>query len=909
MAQKSNRIIICETCFSIPQIVILSEKNIQIYCNNCKETIIKDYSYFDKFLNKKIDEKLFGLEKCNYNKDHQTKASIYCFKCSKNLCNECIKIHDSYLEGTKHITISQKIKHQYFCQNEGHEEFPLDRYCIECKRYFCTHCNHNHNSSNSINLESKSLGSQLQDEKNIYIFEDNNKKNKYIIKEIKEKIEKCEKIIKSEEEYLKKFLDDIQNKIKSIKNLFEDYKKRNLNIIKIYRLLIDNYEQIDTIRNYNLINNIKINDNFELDSPIIDNSECINSKYNRLCAFYRNKNHIRTTQYANHFMTKKYCDTKFKKCIILNQKIVAFIHDQEKNIVFIFKNEKNEYEMKYMDYNISIKDIYPFYNNKLICFDYSNNLYILNIVNNKGFRIDPEKKIDKVNNILMDLSEKNKFFMIENNKDNFILNYYIDNPKKQEKKTYLLLKYDKNNNIKYIFEDINAIINESKLNVNEIEKLKAIFSCKNENIDNLINKDNELMEYFDTLHKDLYNEFKEKINNNNLDNYIINSNFIFKLFGKLTDDLNKKINNFNLTEEEINKIKYIVNFKNICDKIRETYLSDLVFNSNITKIYNYRNKYILFMGEKFLLNIYSLENKKFLSLTCANLFPNNIKYNNYEIINISKDKILLNNPEKKIIYIIESNDNYDFCLLKKSFNYFSNIVVNDNYLLFDEKNLNNINFFFIDLSNFLNNENAKIIQLLNFKIDNYPQIIVNQNFKKMVHLYENNQLCIMDYNYEDENIEDNKINNGNIMKIKLSKDYENEILPFKHFSSSIYSDKYSTRELFRKESYFCSKTNSNENITFIFKQNYYFSGFRMLFCNDYKKGSPKKFKVTIYDIKQRPIKTYNFVNDYVENTSYEGKLNKIGAYLKFDFSENFGYYYYTIERMYFDVEATYSLKN
>ena len=98
--------------------------------------------------------------------------------------------------------------------------------------------------------------------------------------------------------------------------------------------------------------------------------------------------------------------------------------------------------------------------------------------------------------------------------------------------------------------------------MNEKEKLKAIFSYKNENIENLINKDNELIEFFDNFHKDLYNKLKEKINNNdNLDSYAINSNFLFKLFNKLSDDLNKKINNYNLTEEDINKIIYIVNFK------------------------------------------------------------------------------------------------------------------------------------------------------------------------------------------------------------------------------------------------------------------------------------------------------------------------------------------------------------
>ena len=140
----------------------------------------------------------------------------------------------------------------------------------------------------------------------------------------------------------------------------------------------------------------------------------------------------------------------------------------------------------------------------------------------------------------MDSAEKNKFLMLENNKDNFILNYYIDDSKEKENNTYLLIKYDKNLNIKYIFEDINEIINESKLYLNEKEKLKSIFSFKNEKIDDLINKDNELLEFFDNFHKDLYNVLKEKINNNKLDGYVINSNFLFKLFGKLYDDLDKK---------------------------------------------------------------------------------------------------------------------------------------------------------------------------------------------------------------------------------------------------------------------------------------------------------------------------------------------------------------------------------
>ena len=188
MAQTRDRIIICERCFSIPQIIILSEKNIKLYCNNCNKTIIKDYSYFDKFLNKNIDDKLFHLENCNYNKEHQIKASIYCFNCSKYLCDECIKIHDLCVQVTKHINTSQKIKYQYFCQK--HKEYPLDRYCTVCNEYLCANCNHNlfRRKTELKFVRNKDLNSSSHQEEHkekIYQFEYDNYKYKKIIKKVK----------------------------------------------------------------------------------------------------------------------------------------------------------------------------------------------------------------------------------------------------------------------------------------------------------------------------------------------------------------------------------------------------------------------------------------------------------------------------------------------------------------------------------------------------------------------------------------------------------------------------------------------------------------------------------------------------------------------------------------------------
>ena len=78
-----------------------------------------------------------------------------------------------------------------------------------------------------------------------------------------------------------------------IKKLFNEYKERNLKVIHLYMLLIDNYEKIGSIRNYNINNNIVINNDFDLSNSDfflsnIDNSrECNPSRCDLSCDRYR----------------------------------------------------------------------------------------------------------------------------------------------------------------------------------------------------------------------------------------------------------------------------------------------------------------------------------------------------------------------------------------------------------------------------------------------------------------------------------------------------------------------------------------------------------------------------------------------------------------------------------------------
>ena len=82
----------------------------------------------------------------------------------------------------------------------------------------------------------------------------------------------------------------------------------------------------------------------------------------------------------------------------------------------------------------------------------------------------------------------------------------------------------------------------------------------------------------------------------------------------------------------------------------------------------------------------------------------------------------------------------------------------------------------------------------------------------------------------------------------------------------------------------------------------------MNFLYDYEKSRPKKFNVTILDNKERLIKTYNFINNNINNKYIIINLkNNKGVFLKFDFLENFGEKYFCIERMYI-YDDTYSIK-
>ena len=885
MSEIKYKIITCEECYNIPKIIILSKDKIQIECSKCNKSKIENISYFNKYIEPKSDN-FPELPKCSYNINHETQSIYYCLQCTKYLCPICVENHKISFDGKSHILVDQRMDNQYYCNKKGHEEFIYNGYCLECQKYLCSQCKCEH--------------------KNIYYFEDLN--NKQEIKEIIKKVKECEQIIEKEEEKVKGFIKELVNKIQTIKKMFEEYKNRNMKVISFYKILIDNYEKINPIRNYNINNNITSNYDLDLSNSdyfISDKSnfkECISSKFNRLCCFYTNKNHIKTKQYSYYNITKKFCGTdKVKKCIFLDKnKIIFIFNNDDQNIYYLFKDEDskfNKYEMKKLKLtSFYLKDLIPLEDNKFISLSYGNDLSLYKISNNNN--ISKEKEIKNANHVIIDVFNKNNFFIVENSHINLKIKYYDNN----NNKDYLLYIKNKKNEIKYIYENINEIINLSNIKESDKENLKHIFTnTESDSIytDTLYEQDNALLKYIDEYFEDLYNDLKEIIGNDGNENNI-NSNYIYHL---LKEELEKQESLF-----QKENIQYIFELNEIINKIRKTYIIYLITSSKIYNIYNFNNNSLIFMGEKYLFFNYSLKDREFSPVVTLNFLSNNenemINYKNYEIKSIYMDNIILNNNNKKVMYIINGNNIF---LIKKKYDYFSNIIVYDKYILFDNIKENELQFSLIDLSKNSYIENSELGILLNFKIDNnYPEIL-SWNFKnKFINLFENNQICITEYKLNDKEINFNNIPQ-NVNKIILKPNYKSNLIPITSKIMGIYGEDYLPSMMFNSDSYYCSKKSYDQHFEFDFKKEYYFLQIEMIFHEDYKDCMPRTYTIQFFDKNKTEINEYIFVNDNKKNLKVINDMNESARFMRFNFIDNFGGEYIIIKNMKFKTSELYDI--
>ena len=878
---SNSSIVICEECFNIPKITILKKNKVKIECLKCNTKDIKDISYFDKFLNGLNEKKFIDLPKCTFDEKHESKADKYCFQCTKYLCKECIINHNKYFKERSHILIGQKIENQYYCNQKGHKEYIYNGYCTECNKYLCPQCKCEHKTEN------------------IYYFDDS--RNKDVINEIIKKVNECEKIIEDEEKKYNNFLEELNNKIKTIKSMFNEYKERNMKIITLYKLLIKNYEQIKNIRNYNINNNIIINNDFDLsnsDDFIIKNNhdtdECFSSKFNKLCNFYANKNHIRTKQYTDYSIIKKFCNKIVKKAIFVDEKKFIFIFDNDQYVYYLYNNNENGIIRTQLSEG-SIRDIQPLKHNKFISIDNYNVLKIWEINNET---INLIKNFNNVNFAVVDLFDNDNFFLIRHDNLKLNIEYYNYNNKRIHSLFFL---NDNHFSIESLFEEINEMINDSIIEDKDKEELKKIFTpTKKDGIKSrlLTRINNDLLKIIDDKYKRLYNALQNKLNTNEQKSSFINSNYIHMILYK---ELSKK--ECKLEEQDIEKIKALFDFNNLYTNIRKKYIHYLILSSKINNIYNYSNTSLLFMGDNYLFIEFRLKNKEFDQCIFYNTISDDkCDYNNFEIIKIYSNFIILNNFNTKIIYIIE----YDYLyLIKNKYNYYENTIFNDKYLLFDNVKNYKIQLTLLDISNNSNLENHEIKELLNIDVNNYnPRLFLFNSNYKLVTLYDKNQICILEFHLtenETNDGDDNKLREINKIKMldpRTPKLVVGESLKIIS-SSDCFNRKYNCSMMFEDKSYFCSLDKKNFYFVLDFLEEYYFLSFKIIFHEEYKNCIPKIYTIQVYDDKNKEINEilYETKNDILEENK---KIDEKARYIRFNFIENFGGNYFIIKNIYFN---------
>ena len=713
--------------------------------------------------------------------------------------------------------------------------------------------------------------------------------------------------------------------------MFENYKKRNLRSIALYKILISNYEKMKCIKNYNIENNIFINDNFDLsDSKYYlkyyyedNDNECLSASFNKLYNFYLNKNYVVGNKLYTFFMSKRLCNRKIKKIIMFNKECFVISFEKGDMLNFLTKNEKGEYQLieRSVGNNNEIKDIYEYNNDTSIIISKDNQVTRLRKNDDKKDFFMDWGKFGIGEFVVRDLLNKNNFFIIRNDSEYYSIIYYKGkNNDKECEYNIIHTEQKKVFSVEILFEYINSLIDNCKYMDKKNIKYLLNHEMKGSEYEQLLQLDNNLLMILDNEAIDIYNEFKDIIEinkNKDKDNAIINTNYIINQLKLLPKKENK--------QEE--KKVYILELYKLINTIRERYMNFLAVNSKINNVYNLNNNFLLFTCEKYLFIEYELKTKKFKSSITSNFIPNDNKnYIDFEIKCIYSNIIIINNELKKIFYIIEKED--DIYLIKDKYKYLSNIFEYNNYLLFDVINENNFEFKMIDLSKKIFVENAILKDIFNFKITlNIPKIISFNNSNKFVLLYENNQICIIDCNFikndeydnfviideknKDDITQENKEltkNENNIWKLYF-KDIEEinvkengTIVPIVMDNSKVYSYYYNPSYLFDNYNYsyyYCSYDNKEQFFKLDFSKEYNFNEFRIKYDKAQKENTPKKYNLELYDNDYKKINVFEFCTS---NNEIKEEIKCLGfkaRYIHFILKENFGGNYFVIKKIEF----------
>jgi hypothetical protein len=446
------------------------------------------------------------------------------------------------------------------------------------------------------------------------------------------------------------------------------------------------------------------------------------------------------------------------------------------NSTFINNNYFKDYLYKYnndsnKELNINIlNSLYDNLYNKNIDNQYLNNLHLFKWNGIIFDNIENIKNIDKSNYINY-LSSNIKYYLVNNNLDDSIINYVIknsitDNIENIDNLYYFLKKelvISNNKNLKLNFNFIKLSLSENENKIyknffeNNLDNQKiSLFLTNPEKYNFNIKSLNEISEINENYYKSLINNENKKINNiknffkhkkdnvdiNNYINEYFETNLFFKETEKNIDSLIKNIyNNINLYNLKILYFKNIVNEFKFTDYYCSICL-DTIDKSNFS---------IINCGHYFCKDcIRKYINEKENSFECPNC-RNNFCLNDIYIpllLNNSENNIIKGTKINKIREIVNNIDNYKIIIITQ---FKDNIKIKD--LLNIEENINYYHLF--HKNNYIKEKNK------NMFCDNKNKSLLFCSYDDILKYYFNNlsTIIFIDYPITD-------VNNNIFLKIK-----------------------------------------------------------------------------------------------------------------------------------------------
>ena len=526
--------------------------SVLLFCRSCKSEKKLDIFSFEKVI-KEI--------KCNICKKNISQNSVnYCFKCQKTICQHCTKSHlhneeeiNDYIYPSNLINTICNI-HNKLCY----------KYCKKCQKNICINCE---------------VESHLNHENIIY--------NEKVICQL---IANKRKSIKSEKDRYKKIRDMIDDCLDSLKKYFNNFILYKEQELKIKEDMVQEFEifKYDKTMIEN-INNLK----FGFCSHINYNyKDPWDKKLTNIFEFFNDPIKIKKTKFClkqnlkgPFNILKNIDDIRNNTLVYENIKI----KDEEKvtDLCALYEyNNKNHFAVSYRNGILKIFDD-DFENrrpiNKITEFEPNEGINSIFKLYGKSILLIGNSKIKKIN-LSEDFKEYNIINEIEVNDQTFNFALEIDSLNciltKNNFNHIIFYDYENGNELSDITNNININIDQEILLIDKISENKVIMKIADVF---------DMSDFEINVERKTINRISEKINDDDIDNFIRNEVSYNSLNVKTTKSENSTLIILEF-EKEQNKIK--IRKKHSFDKNID-FLGKL--NEFLLLLYNYEtNRMILF---------------------------------------------------------------------------------------------------------------------------------------------------------------------------------------------------------------------------------------------------------------------------------------------------------------------------